>query len=133
MLLTKVLDSRTVRIDTIRGLRFDADGAFAGNRRDDTYTKGRQTHCYIILEALYFGKTRALGRNDLIESHRRADGSLDALNLDIITLESVDNQLLVGQLLVLIDFHGIVALHKQIGRRENIIRVLGTDVVWLID
>ena len=92
---------------------FDADGALARNRGDDTDAQSGQTQRNIVLQVLDFRDSNAGGRDDFIQRDCRADGRLDFVDADAEFAQGFHNLVLVGLQFLIVDFRLLSAVVVQ--------------------
>ena len=112
----------TARMPTVCGLlfgHFDADGALAGDRRDDADAQRGEAQRDVVLQVLDLADAHARLRDDLVERHRRSDRRLDLVDADVVVGEGLDDAVLV--LLQFLLGHGEVAVavvNEQVDVRQ---------------
>ena len=91
----------------------DTDGTLARDRSNDTDAERRKTQGDIIFQVLDLGDADALGRLNLIEGDGRTHGGTDGLDLYAEVAEHLDDSVLVGALLLLVDGNAVVLIFLQ--------------------
>ena len=107
--------------------------AYGAFQHKHTHALGRQGHRNILFQALYLGDAGALCQAYLVERDGRALLGGDALYLDLVAAQSVDDAVLVALHLVQGDFVPLVLIVvQQIHRRELVFRKVQAGVVEMV-
>ena len=91
----------------------DTDGSLARDWRNDTDSECSKTQGNIVLQVLDLGDADAFGRLNLIECDGRTHGGTDGLDLYAEVAQYLDDSVLVGALLLLIDGNAVVLIFLQ--------------------
>ena len=99
---------------------FNTDRSLARHRRNDTDTRSREGHHYIVLQSLDLRHANTGFRHNLIERNGRSDSRFDGVYLNAVVTQGRHDTGSVTTLLVLIDHRSrLVVIHlEQIERRE---------------
>ncbi len=110
---------------------FDADGALAGDRRDNADAQCRQAQGDVVLQVLDLADAHPGLRHDLVQRHRRPDGGLDLFDADVVVVQRGDDLVLV--LLQLLLGHGELAgavLGQQVQGRRDVAAEVQRGVIF---